>query len=261
MKIAITGKGGVGKTTLAALLSHLYARDGKNVIAVDADPDANLPSALGIPQEELKKIRPLADMQELIEERTGVMTGGKGGIFRMNPRVDDLPEGVGYHMNGITLITMGKLKAAASGCYCPEHVLLRNLLKHLIVERKEVVILDMEAGIEHMTRGTAEAVDAFIVVVEPGQRSVQTAKAVLGMARTLGVLKVFAVVNKVRGPEDLHFIREHIGPLKLIGTISFHATVLDADIEGISPYYTSAEAVDEVRGIKNAIEEELEDGN
>ena len=261
MKIAITGKGGVGKTTLAALLCHLYANDQKNVIAVDADPDANLPSALGISKEEMKKIRPLADMQELIEERTGAKTGGMGGIFKMNPRVDDLPEGVGYHMNGITLITMGKLKAAASGCYCPEHVLLRNLLKHLIIERKEVVILDMEAGIEHMTRGTAEAVDAFIVVVEPGQRSLQTARAVLEMAITLGVPKVFAVVNKVRGSDDLDFIRAHIGSLKLIGTIGFHASVLNADIKGVSPYHSSTEAVDEVRDIKNAMESELEHEN
>ena len=261
MKIAITGKGGVGKTTLAGLLSHLYAKDGRKVIAVDADPDANLPSALGVSQEEMKKIRPLADMQELIEERTGAKTGGMGGMFRMNPRVDDLPEGIGYHMNGITLITMGKLKAAASGCYCPEHVLLRNLLRHLILERKEVIILDMEAGIEHMTRGTAEAVDAFIVVVEPGQRSLQTARAVLEMANTLGVPKVFAVANKVRGADDLNFIRDHVGSLKLIGTIGFHASVLDADIKGLSPYHSSAKAVDEVRYIKNILEEEFKHGS
>ena len=179
----------------------------------------------------------------------------------MNPRVDDLPEGIGYHMNGITLITMGKLKAAASGCYCPEHVLLRNLLRHLIVERKEVIILDMEAGIEHMTRGTAEAVDAFIVVVEPGQRSLQTARAVLEMASALGVPKVFAVANKVRGADDLNFIRDHVGSLKLIGTIGFHASVLDADIKGLSPYHSSAKAVDEVRYIKNILEEEFKHGS
>ena len=259
MKLAITGKGGVGKTTLAALLVQHLSKEGKRVIAIDADPDANFALALGFSG--TKDIVPISDMDKLIEERTGAKTGGMGGIFKMNPRVDDLPEGVGYHMNGITLITMGKLKAAASGCYCPEHVLLRNLLKHLIIERKEVVILDMEAGIEHMTRGTAEAVDAFIVVVEPGQRSLQTARAVLEMAITLGVPKVFAVVNKVRGSDDLDFIRAHIGSLKLIGTIGFHASVLNADIKGVSPYHSSTEAVDEVRDIKNAMESELEHEN
>jgi CO dehydrogenase maturation factor len=175
MKIAITGKGGVGKTTLASLLSHLYKEDGRRVIAVDADPDANLASALGISREESAKIKPLADMAELIEERTGAKKGSMGGIFKLNPKVDDIPEGIGYHLNGIILLIMGKSKAAASGCYCPENVLLRRLLKHLVIERREVIIVDMEAGIEHLTRGTAESVDTFIVVVEPGQRSLQTA--------------------------------------------------------------------------------------
>lgn len=197
MKIAITGKGGVGKTTLASLLAHLYAEEGKRVIAVDADPDANLASALGISREEAEKIKPITDMAELIEERTGVKPGSIGGMFRLNPKVDDLPEDIGYRLNGIILLTMGKLKAASSGCYCPENVLLRSLLKHLIIDRSEVVIVDMEAGIEHLTRGTAESVDAFIVVVEPGQRSMQTAKTVFEMAKNLGVQKVFVVANKV----------------------------------------------------------------
>ena len=173
MKIAVTGKGGGGKTTLASILSHLYKEDGRRVIAVDADPDANLASALGISREESAKIKPIADMAELIEERTGAKKGSMGGIFKLNPKVDDIPEGIGYHLNGIILLIMGKSKAAASGCYCPENVLLRRLLKHLVIERREVIIVDMEAGIEHLTRGTAESVDAFIVVVEPGQRSLQ----------------------------------------------------------------------------------------
>ena len=119
MKIAVTGKGGVGKTTLASLLAHLYAEEGKRVIAVDADPDANLASALGVPVEEAEKIRPIADMSDLIEERTGAKPGGMGGVFKLNPKVDDLPEGIGYRLDGIILLTMGKMKDAASGCYCP----------------------------------------------------------------------------------------------------------------------------------------------
>ena len=257
MKIAITGKGGVGKTTLASLLSHLFAAEGKKVIAVDADPDANLALALGISREEAEKIRPIADMAELIEERTGAKTGSMGGIFKLNPRVDDLPEGIGYHLNGITLLIMGKSKAAASGCYCPENVFLRRLLKHLVIERSEVVIVDMEAGIEHLTRGTADSVDAFIVVVEPGQRSMQTARIVKEMAKELGVKKVFIVANKVRGPEDLNFIKDNIGDMELIGSIRFNHSIMEADIKGSSPYNCSPETVSEIKDLKEKIERNI----
>lgn len=254
MKIAITGKGGVGKTTLASLLSHLYAEDGKRVIAVDADPDTNLASALGISREDIVKIKPIADMSELIEERTGTKMGSMGGIFKLNPKVDDLPEGIGYHLNSIILLIMGKSKAAASGCYCPENVLLRRLLKHLVIERREVVIVDMEAGIEHLTRGTAESVDAFIVVVEPGQRSMQTARTVKEMALGLGVKKVFVVANKVRGSGDEDFIKDNIGELALVGSIHFSNRIMEADMRGSSPYHYSPETVNDVKYIKEKIE-------
>ncbi len=257
MKIAITGKGGVGKTTLASLLAYLYAEEGRRVIAVDADPDANLASALGISKEEAEKIRPIADMAGLIEERTGAKPGTSGGIFKLNPKVDDLPEGIGYRLDGIILLTMGKLKAAASGCYCPENVLLRSLLKHLIVQRSEVVIVDMEAGIEHLTRGTAEFVDAFIVVVEPGQRSLQTAKTVFKMAENLGVHKVFVIANKVRGPDDLSFIKENMKEMGVIGSITFSHAVMEADMKGGSPTMYSKETVQEVRELKKRIEKDL----
>ncbi len=260
MKIAVTGKGGVGKTTLSAVLSYLFASEGKKVISVDADPDANLASALGISSEDAEKIRPIADLSELIEERTGAKPGNMGGIFRLNPKVDDLPEGFGHRIDGITLLVMGKSKAASSGCYCPENVLLRRLLKHLVVERNEVVIVDMEAGIEHLTRGTAGAVDAFIVVVEPGQRSIQTAGVVRDMAKELGVKKVFVVANKVRGEEDLDFIRKRIEKMELIGHISFSPLIMEADIKGAPPYSLSFETVEEVRKIKAAIENTLHAG-
>lgn len=254
MKIAVTGKGGVGKTTLSAVLSYLFASEGKKVIAVDADPDANLAQALGVKQSDIDKIRPIADIGELIEERTGAKPGGMGGIFKLNPKVDDLPEGLGFKIAGITLLVMGKAKTASSGCYCPENVLLRRLLKHLVVERDEVVVVDMEAGIEHLTRGTAEAVDAFIVVVEPGQRSIQTAHVVKEMAKGLGVKHVFVVANKVRNEKDLEFLKEHMKDMDLIGFIKFNQSVMDADVRGGSPYEGTSGAVEEIKEIKSKLQ-------
>lgn len=254
MKIAITGKGGVGKTTLSALLSYLFSSEGKKVVAVDADPDANLPQALGISPSDGETIRPIAEIEELIEERTGAKPGTTGGIFKINPKVDDITEGYGYKMNGITLLVMGKSKTAASGCYCPENALLRRLLKHLIVERDEVVIVDMEAGIEHLTRGTAEGVDAFIVVVEPGQRSLQTALQVKRLARELGIQKVFVVANKVRNEKDLSFIKKAVGDMELVGAMTFSHTIMESDIRGMPSYRSSQTVVDEAMKIKNSLE-------
>jgi CO dehydrogenase maturation factor len=254
MKVAVTGKGGVGKTTLSSVLSYLYASEGKRVIAVDADPDANLAQALGVKAEEIAKIRPIAEMGDLIEERTGAKPGTVGGMFKINPKVDDIPEGFGHRVDGIILLVMGKAKVAASGCYCPESALLRRLLKHLVLERDEVVVVDMEAGIEHLTRGTAEAVDAFVVVVEPGQRSVQTAHTVRDLAKGLGVKHVFVVANKVRNDDDVKFLRDHMSGMELLGTLSFNQSVMNADLSGISPFKGSSDLVDEVRQIKDRLE-------
>ncbi len=254
MKIAVTGKGGVGKTTVSATMSRVYADEGKRVLAVDADPDANLAAAFGISQGEMKKIKPIAEMSGLIEERTGAKPGTPGGVFKLNPRVDDIPEECGYRFDNIVLIITGKSKEAASGCYCPENVFLRRLLKHLIVERDEVVIVDMEAGIEHFTRGTAEAVDAFIVVVEPGQRSIQTALAVREMAKGLGVKHVFVIANKTRTKEDVDFIKKHIGDMTLAGTLGFSHDIMEADIRGLPPYEAAKSLLSEIKEIRDNIE-------
>ncbi|MCL5023266.1 MAG: carbon monoxide dehydrogenase accessory protein CooC [Nitrospirae bacterium] len=253
MKIAITGKGGVGKTTLSAILSHLYAAEGKRVISVDADPDANLAAALGVPADALSKIRPIAEMADLIEERMGARPGESGGVFKLNPKVDDIPEEFGYRFDHIVLLVTGKSKGAASGCYCPENVFLRRMLKHLVVNRDEIVIVDMEAGIEHLTRGTTEAVDAFIVVVEPGQRSIQTAQTVKELAQGLGVKKVYVVANKVRGQEDLDFVRKHLPDARLLGSIHFSHDIMQSDLDGLPPF-TVGSAVADVRKIKEALE-------
>jgi len=262
MKIAITGKGGVGKTTISALLSYVYASEGKRVIALDADPDANLAGALGIPKYEIEKIIPIAEMHELIAERTGAKPKSIGGVFKLNPKVDDIPEGFGYKVmgdstpgGGITLLILGKSKAASSGCYCPENAFLRRLLKHLITERDEVVIVDMVAGIEHLTRGTAEGVDAFLVVVELGQRSLQTAETIRSLAEDLGIKNVFVVANKVRDNNDLMFIKNELRDFNFLGAISFHNELMEADIKGLPSYKASGQVIEEVIKIKKAMED------
>ena len=254
MKIAITGKGGVGKTTISALLCHIFSTEGKKVIAVDADPDANLAAALGVSKEELNSIRPIADMSDLIEERTGVRPGTSGGIFKLNPKVDDIPEGFGFKIGNITLLIMGKSKAAASGCYCPESALLKRLLKHLVLERDEVIIVDMEAGIEHLTRGTTGGVDAFIVVVEPGQRSLQTALTVKRLSEELGIRRVFVIANKIRNETDLEFINNSLDDMELLGHMSFNNDIMESDIRGLPSFEASQEVVEEAVRIKTKLE-------
>lgn len=243
----------MGKTTVAVTLSYLFASEGKKVLAIDADPDANLASAFGLSGAESASIKPIAEMTELIEDRMGARPGSMGGLFKLNPRVEDIPEEYGYRLDGITLLVTGRSKEAASGCYCPENVFLRRLLKHLVVDRDEAVVVDMEAGIEHLTRGTAGAVDAFLVVVEPGSRSIQTALMVGDMAKDLGVKNVFVVANKIRAEEDVAFIKERIGDMAYAGAISFDASVVDADMKGVAPYSASPALVEQIKAIKSKI--------
>ncbi|MEO5358302.1 MAG: carbon monoxide dehydrogenase accessory protein CooC [Nitrospirae bacterium YQR-1] len=257
MKIAVTGKGGVGKTTLSSVLSYLYAKEGKMVIAVDADPDANLATALGFSDKEIAGIRPIAEMAELIAERTGAKPGAMGGVFKLNPRVDDIPESCSRTVEGIKLLVMGKSKEASSGCYCPENVFLKRLLKHLVVEREDVVVVDMEAGIEHLTRGTAEGVDAFIVVVEPGKRSIQTALTVRDLAKTLGVSHVFVVAGKVRNTADIEFIKNNIEEMELIGSVRFNDEISEADMKGLAVFRAAPSALKDIETIKSALDDKI----
>jgi CO dehydrogenase maturation factor len=239
MKIAISGKGGVGKTTLAALLIKYFRDQGNKVLAVDADPDANLALALGVPDPET--ITPISDMKDLVAERTESQPGKMGGFFKMNPKVDDIPEKFSRQLDGgnIKLIVMGGVKKGGSGCICPESVLLRTLITHLVLLRGEVVVMDMEAGIEHLGRATAKGVDRLIVVVEPGRRSIETARHVKQLARDLGLQKVAVVGNKIRTPSDREFLQKHLPDLPILGFLPFDEKVIQADLQGRPPYELS----------------------
>jgi CO dehydrogenase maturation factor len=254
MKLAITGKGGVGKTTVTSLLARVFAAEGNNVLAIDANPDPNLATALGIPLSEAEKIVPIAEMKSLIEERTGAKPGTMGGIFKMNPRVDDIPERFSARVDGVKLIVMGAVTKGGGGCICPESVLLKTLVSHLILTRKDVVIMDMDAGVEHLGRGTAQGIDAFIAVVEPGQRSVQTALSVRRLARDLGVEKVYVVGSKVKNESDRRFIEQNMAGSEVLGYISYHADLAEADRMGKGVYESSPEAVEEAREIRKRLE-------
>jgi len=255
LKLAISGKGGVGKTTLSSLLSRIYAARGHKVIAIDANSDANFGTALGIPFAEIQKVTPIAEMDQLIEERTGAKPGTSAPFFKLNPKVDDIPDRFSVQKNGIKLLMMGTVQTGGSGCICPESTLLKALLSHVILRRDETIILDMDAGVEHLARGTVRAVDAFIVVVEPGQRSIQTAKSVKKLAADLGVKTTYVVGNKVNGPEDMDFIRQSLPDFEVLGFLSADPKIREADFKGLSPYDLAPNAVAEVTQIVDKLEQ------
>jgi CO dehydrogenase maturation factor len=247
MKIAISGKGGVGKTLLAAFLARIFAENGFSVIAIDADPDANLAATLGFPDTE--KITPISELSDLIEERVGVRPGQSGAFFKLNPRVDDLPERYSARQGNIRLMVMGRIKRGGTGCYCPEGALLQALLSHLLLQRDEVVLMDMEAGIEHLSRGTTKAVDKLIIVVEPGRRSIETARTIMQLARDLGVGNIAVVGNKIRNESDRQFIATNLPDCEIPGYISYSEDISAADIAGRPLFSASPDTVEEIRGI------------
>jgi len=255
MKLAITGKGGVGKTTTTSLLAHLFAGDGKKVIAIDANPDANLATALGISDEEAHNITPIAELNDLIQDRTGVKSGSMGAFFKVNPKVDDIPDKFSIQKDGIKLLVMGTVKSGGSGCLCPQGALIKSLLSHLVLTRSEVVIMDMDAGVENVGRGTAKAVDAFIIIVEPGQRSFHTARAIKNLAKDLGVNKCYIIGSKIRNGDDRQLIIDSLPDFEILGFVNFNPEIAEADRLGKSVFDTAPKAVEDVRKIKEKLEE------
>ena len=253
MKIAIAGKGGVGKTTLASLLARIYASEGRAVLAIDADPDANLAAAIGLPKARLTELKPISTLKDLAVERTG-HGGGYGGFFRLNPTVDDLPDALSLPYAGVKILAMGAVEHGGSGCVCPEHTLLRALMTHILLQRDDVVIMDMEAGVEHLGRGTADSVDCLIIVVEPGQRSLETAGQIERLAADLGIRRLAYVGSKVDGAEDLTFLMAALPADRFLGTLSWSASLRRTDKEGGVPFDCGGEVLCEARAIKSQLE-------
>lgn len=256
MKIAITGKGGVGKTTLAAALSRYYKGLGRTVFAIDADPDANFATALGISEETASKITPIARMKELAAEKTGATKGGTP-FYILNPDVSDLPDKYSIDIDGIKFMELGTIEKGGAGCICPESALLRSLLRHLIIERDDVVIMDMEAGIEHMGRSLSDSMDGLIVVVEPGMRSIQTAKTIMKLANDIGLKRIYAVLNKIDNEKDIKTVEKMLGNIKLIGRINESKIIRQSDLTGANPYTQDPEFANRVKEIADNLEKNL----
>jgi CO dehydrogenase maturation factor len=236
MKLAISGKGGVGKTTLAALLAQVYADAGHQVLVADADPSPCLAGALGFPLELRKQLHPIAEMDALIEERTGAKPGTIGGFFTLNPRVDDIPERFSVVHRGIRLLEMGSVDMGGSGCICPEAAMLKTLFTHLLFRKDDILILDMYAGVEHLGRATVDFVDAMLIVVEPTRRSLGTARQIKQLAHDIGLARCWLVGNKVRNEDEENFLRQESPGLPVLGIMPADLAVQEADRLGIPVY-------------------------
>ena len=253
MKLAISGKGGVGKTTLSALLAQVYANSERDVLAVDADPAPCLAGALGFPDELLEKLTPVSEMSELIEERTGAKPGTTGGFFTINPRVDDIPDKFSVKHRGVRLLEMGAVDLGGSGCICPESAMIKTLFTHLLFREDDILILDMYAGVEHLGRATVDFVDAMVVVVEPTRRSLGTARQIKKLANDIGLERLWVVGNKVRSEEEGEFIAENSPGLPVLGTLPADMAVQEADRLGIPVY-------DHVPALRESAERMAEEG-
>lgn len=254
LKIAIGGKGGVGKTTVTSLLARCLAADKTNkVIAIDADPVANLAAGLGIPED--KPITPISQLTELIAERTGATPGTMGGFFTLNPKVDDIPDRFSLERDGVKLLVMGTVQSGGSGCICPESTILKALMNHLVLVRDDIVIMDMEAGVEHLGRATSSSVDALLVVVNPGARSRAAASKIRKLGQDIGIKKILILANRVQGPEDEQIIRESLSDFEFIGFIPEQEEIVNADRAGRRAFEDIASAPKELFDVVQKLSE------
>jgi len=240
MKVAVAGKGGVGKTTVAGTLARLLGRDGLKILAVDADPSYTLWSALGIPPDVADTIVPLTENKELVEERLQIKEVGptSTGVFKLNPLVDDLAAKFAIPgPDNVHLLVAGTVDTGGSGCMCPSATLLKSLMRHLVIGSDEAFVMDMDAGIENLGRGTTRGMDALIVVAEPGRRSLDILKRIKALAADIGVGLVFAVGNKVATPDDEKMIRDWVEGegIPLLGIVPLDDSIREADRKGVAP--------------------------
>ncbi|HKK90943.1 MAG TPA: AAA family ATPase [Desulfobacteraceae bacterium] len=249
LKLAIGGKGGVGKTTITSLVARCIADmdKAKKVIAIDADPVANLAAGLGI--DETQPITPVSELSDLIAERTGAKPGTMGGFFTLNPKVDDIPDRFSIEKDGVKLLVMGTVQSGGSGCICPESTILKALMNHLVLARNEVVVMDMEAGIEHLGRGTSGSVDALVAVVNPGKRSRMAAEKIRKMGRDIGIKRVVVIGNRVRSREDRDLIQNSLPDFEILGFMPETDEIARADREGVRPFEDIATVPGEFRQI------------
>jgi CO dehydrogenase maturation factor len=241
LKIAVGGKGGVGKTTITSLLARCLAADKTNkVIAIDADPVANLAAGLGIPEDQ--PITPISELSELIYERTGAKPGTMGGFFTLNPKVDDIPERFSRERDGVKLLVMGTVQSGGSGCICPESTILKALMTHLVLYRDEIVIMDMEAGIEHLGRATSGSVDALIVVVNPGARSRAAATKIRKLGQDIGIKRIVVLGNRIREKNDEELVKKSLPDFEILGFLPELPEVINSDRDGARPFENIADA-------------------
>jgi CO dehydrogenase maturation factor len=187
-------------------------------------------------------------MKELVCERTGAQPGSIGGYFSLNPKVDDLPDSLSAKFEKIKLMRLGGVQKGGAGCICPESSLLKALVRHVVLQRDEVVVMDMEAGIEHLGRATAKAVDKLIVVVEPGRRSIDTAGHIKQLASEIQLNHIVVVGNKIRSAKDETFLRSHLSDYDFLGFLPYDDALIEADLQGKSPFDVDSSA-------KNVIKE------
>lgn len=247
MKLAVSGKGGVGKTTVCSMLVRGLADRGHKVLAVDADPDANLGQALGI--KDWETVTPISKMRQLIAERTESKPGTYGTFFKLNPKVDDLPDDLSVRMDGIKLMVLGGVESGGGGCICPESTMLKAIVTNVLLYRDEHLVMDMEAGVEHLGRGTAGAVDRLLVVVEPGRRSMDTAKHIRKLAGDLGLKRIVLVGNKVRSEKDQAMLEKTLPDFDFLGFLPYDDEVIEADLDGQAPYDRDSNLKERVDGL------------